>query len=154
MCCRITLNGIDQVYVYIFWHNFISLKKERISSILIFSNRSFILFTLKRCFLMWVKVLHSMRTCLTMQDVCHIIHWGCCSGLSIKMRVNLVWPMRNWDIVNCSFLDFLNASLQFPKVGLIKKSLLWMLLFYLRIFYAKRLKNKFYVVHLQLHIWS
>ena len=34
-----------------------------------FSNRSLKLFTLKNRFLMRVKALHSMRTCLTVQDV-------------------------------------------------------------------------------------
>ena len=27
LCCRFTFFGIDQVYVYIFWYNFVSLKK-------------------------------------------------------------------------------------------------------------------------------
>ena len=36
----VTPCSIDQIYVYIFWYNFISFKKDRMSSILTFSNRS------------------------------------------------------------------------------------------------------------------
>ena len=35
--------------------------------------------------------------------------------------------MHTQDILTCSFLDFLKAGLHSPKVGLIKKSLLWLL---------------------------
>ena len=43
----IMLYDIDLFHVYIVRYNFISLKNERISSMLTFSNRSFILFALK-----------------------------------------------------------------------------------------------------------
>ena len=42
-------------------------------------------------------------------------------------RVSLVWPMSNRDIVT-RFLDFLKVGHHFPKMGLIRKSLLWILL--------------------------
>ena len=38
----ITLYSIDHVYIYNFWYNFISFK-DKMSSMLTFSNRSFIL---------------------------------------------------------------------------------------------------------------
>ena len=41
--------------------------------------------------------------------------------------MRFVWPVHNWDIMTCSFLDFLKAGLHFPKVGFIWKSLLLML---------------------------
>ena len=40
---------------------------------------------------------------------------------------SLVWSMCNWDLLTCFFLDILKVG---PKVGLIKKSLLYMLLFH------------------------
>ena len=96
------LYGIDQVYVYIFRYNFISLRKDRMSSMLTLSKRSFILFALKKRFLMREKAPHSMRKCLTVHGVWHVAHCGCCSCLSIKECVNLVWPMRNQNIITCS----------------------------------------------------
>ena len=48
-----------------FWSNPVSLKKDRTSSILTFSNRSVKLFTLKNRFLITAKALYSIRTCLT-----------------------------------------------------------------------------------------
>ena len=41
-----------------------------------------------------------------------------------------MWPMCNWDKVTYSFLDFLNSGLESPRVDLIKKGLLQMLLFW------------------------
>ena len=38
--------------------------------------------------------------------------------------------MHNQDIATSFFLGFLNATFLSPKVGLIKKILLWMLLLY------------------------
>ena len=110
-----------------FLYNPISPRKDRISSMLTLSKRSFILL-IKR-FLMRAKAPHSMRKCLTVQGVWHVAHWGCCSCLSIKECVSLVWPMCSLDIMTCSFLDFLETGLQSPKVGLIMESLLWVLLF-------------------------
>ena len=57
------------------------------------------------------------------------LYWGCCSCLSRKECVSLVWQIYNWDRVTCSFLDFMNAGLQSHKASLIKKNLLWLLLF-------------------------
>ena len=74
------------------------------SSILTFSNRSVKLFTLKNRFLITVKVLHSIRMCLTIQVVWQVEHCGC--GFCF-----------NQDITTCSLLDFLDAGLHSPKVG-------------------------------------
>ena len=76
---------------------------------------------------MRVKAPHSMRMCLTVQGVGHI----CCNCycFCIKKCVSHVCPICNQNIATCSFLDFLKAGLHSLKVGLIKKSLLWMLLF-------------------------
>ena len=98
------------------------------SSILTFSNRSVKLFTLKNHFLITAKVIHSIRMCWTVQVVWQVIHCGCGSCFKMKEWVSLVWPIRNRDITNCSLLDFLDASVQSPKVDWIWKSLLWMLL--------------------------
>ena len=96
-----------------------------------FSNRSVKLFTLKNCFLMTVKTLHSIRMWLTVQVVWQVKHCGCGSCFSMKEWISLVWPMHNQDIITYSLLDFLKAGLHSPKVGWIWKSLLWMLLFHL-----------------------
>ena len=98
------------------------------SSILMFSNRSVTLFTLKNRFLITAKVLHSIRMCLTVQVVWQVKHCGCGSCFKMKEWVSLAWPIRNQDITTCSLLDFLDAGLHSPKVGWIWKSLLWMLL--------------------------
>ena len=113
---------------HIFSYNPVSRKKDRTSSILMFSNNSVKLVTLKNCFLMTAKALHSIRMCLTVQVVWHIKHCGCGSCFSMKDWISLVWPMRNRDITTCSLLDFLNASLHSPKMGWIWKSLSWMLM--------------------------
>ena len=107
-------------------YNPVSRKKDRTLSILMFSNKSVKLFTLKNRFLMTVKVLHSIRMCLTVQVVWHVKHCGCGSCFSMKAWASLVWPMRNQDITTCSLLDFLNAVLYSAKVVWIWKSLLWM----------------------------
>ena len=109
-----------------FWYNSVSLKKDRMSSILTFSNRSVKLFTLKNRFLITAKDLHSIS--LTVQVVWQVKHCGCGSCFKMKEWVSLVWPIRNRDITTCSLLDFLGAGLHSPKVGWIWKSLLWMLL--------------------------
>ena len=114
---------------HIFGYNPVFLKKDRMSSILTFSNRSVKLFTLKNCILIRAKTLHSMRMCLTVQSVWHVKHCGCCSWFNMKEWVSLVWPMHNQDIMACSLLDFLKDVLHSPKVCWIWKSLLWMLLF-------------------------
>ena len=108
--------------------NPVSLKKDRMSSILTFSNNSVKLVTLKNRFLMTVKALHSMRMCLTVQVVWQVRHCGCGFCFSMKEWVSLVWPMHNQDIMTCSLLDFLKAGLHSPKVGWIWKRLLWMLM--------------------------
>ena len=113
-----------------FLYNTVSLKKDRMSSILTFSNRSVKLFTLKNCFLITAKFLHSIRMCLTMQVVWLVKHCGCGSCFKMKEWVSLVWPIRNRDITTCSLLDFLDAGLHSPKVDWIWKSLLWIILFH------------------------
>ena len=90
------------------------------SSILMFSNNSIKLVTLKNRFLMTAKALHSIRMCLSIK------HCGCGSFFSMKAWVSLVWPMHSWDITTCSLLDALKAGLHSTKVGWIWKSLLWM----------------------------
>ena len=47
----------------------------------------------------------------------------------MKEWMNLVWPIRSLDIMTSSILDFRNAGLHSPKMGLIWKSLLLMLSF-------------------------
>ena len=123
VCTRLT-----RFSCHIFWYNSVSLKKDRMSSILTFSNRSVKLFTLKNRFLITAKVLHSIRMCLTMQVVWQVKHCACASCFKMKEWLSLVWPTRNRDISPCSLLDFLDAGLHSPKVGWIWKSLLWMLL--------------------------
>ena len=91
----------------------------------------------KNCFLMRVKPLHSMRTCLTTQGIWHVKYCGC-SCFSMKEWESFVWPMCNWDIMTCSLLDFLKVGLHSPKVGWIWKSLLWLLLFLHCCYYAWR----------------
>ena len=76
------------------------------SSILMFSNRSVKLFTLKNRFLITEKALHSIRMCLTMQDVRQVEHCGCGSRFKMKEWVSLVWPIHNRDITTCSLLWF------------------------------------------------
>ena len=51
------------------WYNPVSLKKDRMSSMLTFSNKSFKLFTLKNCFLVRADAQHSMKTCLMVQGI-------------------------------------------------------------------------------------
>ena len=99
-------------------------KKDRTSSILTFSNRSFKLFTLKNRLLMTAKVLHLMRMYLMVQGVWQAKHCVCGSCFSMKEWVSLVWPMCNRNIMTCSLLDFPNAGLYSPRVGWIWKSLL------------------------------
>ena len=120
VCTRLTSFKLS----YFLYHS-VSLKKDRMSSILTFSNRSVKLFTLKNRFLITAKVLHSIRMCLTVQVVWHC---GCGSCFKMKEWVGLVWPIHNRYITTCSLLDFLDDSLHSPKVGWIWKSLLWMLL--------------------------
>ena len=112
----------------IFWYNLVSLK-DRTSSILTLLNRYLKRFTLKNCFLMRTKALHSMRTFLKVQGVWHVKYCGCCSCFRMKEWVSLVWLMGNRDIMTSSFLDFLKAGLRSPKVGWIWKNLLRVFLF-------------------------
>ena len=114
---------------HIFSYNPVSLKKDRTSSILMFSNRSINLFILKNWFFIRMKALYSMRMCLTVQGEWHVKHCSCCSSFSIKEWVSFVWPMCNRDIMTCSLLDFCKARLHSSIVGWIWKSLLWILLF-------------------------
>ena len=118
---------MNQFKLSYFLYNSVSLKKDRMSSILTFSNRSVKLFTLKNGFLITTKVLHSIRMCLTVQVVWLVKHCGSGSCFKMKKWVSLVWPIRNRDITTCSVLDILDAGLHSPKVGWIWKSLLWML---------------------------
>ena len=55
-----TLYRADDVYNYNFWY-FISLKKDIVSSMLTFSNRSFILFVLKNNVVYWKPKLCILR---------------------------------------------------------------------------------------------
>ena len=114
---------------HIFWYNSVSLKKDRTYSTLTFSNRSLKLFTSKNRFLIKAKALHSMRMCSTVQGVWRVKHRGCCYCFSMKEWVSLVGAMCNRDIMTCSLLGFLKVRFHSPKVGWIRKSLLWVLLF-------------------------
>ena len=67
---------IDEVYVYNFWYDSISLKKETMSFMLTFLNSSSILFLLKKLFLMRAKARHSMRRCLTVHGFWRVIYCG------------------------------------------------------------------------------
>ena len=78
---------------------------------------------------MSLKTLHSRRTCLIVQGVWRVEHCGCCSCLSIKECVSLLWPIRNRVIVTCSFRDFRKAGRHSPKKGLTWNSLLLEFLF-------------------------
>ena len=69
---------------HILWYNPVSLKKDRTSSMLTFSNKSLKLFTLKNHFLVSEKAPHSMRMCLMVQGIWRVKHCGYCSYLSIK----------------------------------------------------------------------
>ena len=111
-------------------YNPVSRKKDRTSSILMFSNNSIKLNTLKNRFLMTAKDLHSIRMCLTVQVVWHLKHCGFGSSFSMKAWVSLVWPMHNRDTTTCFLLDVLKAGLHSPKMGWICKSLLWTFMSY------------------------
>ena len=100
---------------YMFWYNPVSLQKNRTSFLLTFSNKLLKLFTLKNRFLARTKALHSMRTCLTVQDVLHVKHSGCCSSLRINEWVVLEWSICHQDIVTCFLLDFLNVGRHIPQ---------------------------------------
>ena len=114
---------------YNFRYNPASLKKERTSSMLMFSNRSLILSALKCRSMAVASTPHSIRICLIVWGIWHVKHCGGCSCLRIKEWVSLVWPICGLDIITCSILDFWNAGHHSPKVGLIWKSLLLMLSF-------------------------
>ena len=109
-----------------FSYNPVSRKKNRMSSILTFLNRSRKLFTLKNCSLIRVKSLHSMRMCLMVWGIWHVKHCGCCSCFSMKESKSC---MTNAQPRYNDLFSFLKAGLHSPKVGWIWKSLLWMLLF-------------------------
>ena len=96
---EIMLYSIDHVYIYIFsWYNFVSFKKDSISSMSTFSNSSFILFTLKRYFLIWVKAFHYMRKHLS-AGFWHVLS----SCLIIEECFSLVWTAHDQDKVTCFF---------------------------------------------------
>ena len=61
-------------------------------------------------------------------SVWYVMHCGCCLCLSIKSTYVLC-DQFIIEIVTCFILNFLKADLHSPKAGLIKQSLLWMLLF-------------------------
>ena len=105
------------ISVYHIFGTIPSLKKDKTSFIQTFSKRSVKQFTLKNCLLMRAKDLHFMRMCLTVQGVWHVKHSGCCCCcccFSMKEWVSLVWPMRNRDIMTCSF-DFLKVGRRFSQ---------------------------------------
>ena len=83
-----------------FWYNSVSLKKDRVSSILTFSNRSVKLFTLKNRFLITAKVLLTIRMCLTVQVVWQVIPCGCGSCSSCYI------PIANWSYKAYSLFHF------------------------------------------------
>ena len=112
-------------FVIFFGNNPVSRKKDRTSSILMFSNNSVKLVTLENRFLMTAKALHSIRICLTVRVVWHVKHCGCGSSFSRQALVSLVWPMCSRDITTCSLLDALKPGLHSPKVGWIWKSFYW-----------------------------
>ena len=114
---------------HIFWYNPVSLKKDRTSSILTFSNRSVKLFTLKtkllsdesKIFTFYENVFNGPRS-LTYQ----ILWW-----LFLFQYERVSKPcMTNAQsgFMTCSLFNFLKSALHSPKVGWIWKSLLWMLL--------------------------
>ena len=123
---------------HIFWYYPVFLKKDRTSSILIFSDRLVKLFTFKNHFLMRVKVLHSMRICLMMQGIWHVKHCGCCSCFTMKEWVTLYDQCAIGILWLVVFLIFLKAGLHSPKVSWIWKSLLWILLFQYSCHFVRR----------------
>ena len=70
---------------HILWYNPISLKKDRTSSTLTFSNKSLKLFTLKNKNSTFYENIFSGVRCLTGET--QVKHCGCTSCLSIKERV-------------------------------------------------------------------
>ena len=66
----------------------LQLKKDGMSSILTFSNKSVKLFTLKNRFLITAKFLHSIRMCLTVQVAWQVKHCGCGSCFKMKEWIN------------------------------------------------------------------
>ena len=65
----ITLYDFYDVNFLKFQYNFISLKKDKIPSMSTFSYSSFILFTLKKSYLIRAKCSHSIRKCLIVSSV-------------------------------------------------------------------------------------
>ena len=119
------LYGIGHVYILTFGITLFFFKNNKMLHRLNFSNRLFILFVLPyekpKLSILWE--IFNYEECLTCYTLVLL------SSLHIKECVTLARPMRNQDIVNCSFLDFLKAGFHFPYVRFIRKSLLCMLLF-------------------------
>ena len=84
---------------------FLSLKKDRILSILTLSNRSLKRFTVRNHFLVRTNSLHPMKMYLTVQGIWHVEH-GSCFYFSMKEWICLVWPMRNRDLFIPTLLPF------------------------------------------------
>ena len=76
-----------------FWYNFISFTEDKRLLMLTFSNRSFILFVLKKL----MKALHSMRKCLTVQSV---MLYGCffCMKEHVSVTGKLT-KIPKWDFI-------------------------------------------------------
>ena len=129
----------------------IKKKKNRISFMLIFSKRSFILFALKRHFLMWVKALHSKQKCLTLQNFWHGIHWGCCSLFEYKRVCKSCVTNPESRYSDLFFFGF--SECWSPNVCLIKKSYIEKLVIFCVFFLAFSLKKSIYF-RFQIRIWN
>ena len=83
---------------HILWYNLVSLslKKDRTSSRLMFSNRSLKLFTLKNRFLMRAKFLHSMRTLCLLKSRKH--------KLSCYSRNHFLWTNTQYFFCTMAYI--------------------------------------------------
>ena len=131
---KITLWGINHVYIDNVFLYSIPLKKDNISSISTFLNMSILLKHRKNCKLR-AKSLYSRGTFLVLSRFWHSI---CFSWLSINKRVSLVWALYKRDMISSYFLHFLRAGLQSPKMVFNMKSLVCMLLFQLGFHFFNR----------------
>ena len=66
--------------------------------------------------------------CFIVYAVWHAWHIGYCSSLSKSECVILVWPMRSLDNTTSSFWLFLKFCFYSPNIGLISRSLIYLLL--------------------------
>ena len=81
----------------------------------VFYDNSKIYYILSEC-VQWYKMFEML------------MHSDWFSCLSKKEFLDFGWLIHNWDIVTCSFLDFLKPSFHFSMLGFIWKNLLCMLL--------------------------